>query len=188
MKSDGLCKCGCGQKTPLSPRTYGRFGIKKGDPLSYITGHQMHPPRERFEPNPNGTCLCGCGDPTNLAPYSRYNRGWIEGKPIPYIAGHHRRKSFAEYEVDPVTGCWNWLRSMSGTGYGIIPVGRTSLKAHRVVYERFKGPIPEGNDLHHECQNKRCVNPGHLTPVMRDIHCKIENRLGVMGRKRSTKI
>ena len=177
MEPDGLCKCGCGQRTPLSPRTYGRLGIKKGDPLSYVTGHQMHPPRERVDPNPSGLCMCGCGERTNPAPYSRYKRGWVEGKPLLYVAGHHRRKSFAEYDVDPVTGCWNWLRAM-GNGYGVVPTGRTHKQAHRVIYERFKGPIPDGHDLHHECGNKRCVNPEHLTPVTKDIHSKIELRRG----------
>jgi hypothetical protein len=37
--------------------------------------------------------------------------------------------------------------------------------AHRVVYERVRGPIPKGLVLDHLCRNPGCVNPEHLEPV-----------------------
>jgi hypothetical protein len=36
------------------------------------------------------------------------------------------------------------------------------LMAHRVAYELAKGPIPEGQQVHHTCENKWCVNADHL--------------------------
>ncbi len=33
------CACGCGQETPIAKKTQGRRGIKKGDALKFIHGH-----------------------------------------------------------------------------------------------------------------------------------------------------
>ena len=37
--------------------------------------------------------------------------------------------------------------------------------AHRLSYETFVGPIPDGKELDHVCGVRRCVNPSHLEPV-----------------------
>lgn len=34
-----LCKCGCGQKTPLAKSTRYHLGYFKGEPVNYIQGH-----------------------------------------------------------------------------------------------------------------------------------------------------
>lgn len=78
-------------------------------------------------------------------------------------------------------GCWLWTRS-TRTGYGMIWLEGTLYSAHRVAYETWVGPVPEGHDLDHECHNKavargecgatdcqhrRCFNPDHLVPRTR---------------------
>lgn len=61
-------------------------------------------------------------------------------------------------------GCWEWgLRDKNGYG-SIIWRGKTS-RAHRLSYEAYKGPIPDGLILDHLCRNRACVNPDHLEPV-----------------------
>ncbi|MFL5911455.1 MAG: HNH endonuclease signature motif containing protein, partial [Gaiellaceae bacterium] len=74
-----------------------------------------------------------------------------------------------KYVVDEATGCWLWTGTKHGHGYGIIKHGpaasRRSLRAHRVAYELFVGPIPEGLELDHLCRVRHCVNPAHLEPV-----------------------
>lgn len=66
-------------------------------------------------------------------------------------------------------GCWEFQGALTERGYGVIQLGRGkgTAKAHRVVYEDFLGPIPEGLTLDHLCFNPRCVNPAHLEPVTR---------------------
>lgn len=68
--------------------------------------------------------------------------------------------------IDPRTMCWEWQREInSQTGYGQIGVRRRKLYAHRLSYEIFRGPIPEGLTIDHLCRNRRCVNPFHLEAV-----------------------
>lgn len=64
-------------------------------------------------------------------------------------------------------GCWEWRASRRGYGYGeiLIGPGKKKAPAHRVMYEYFVGPIPEGLELDHLCENPRCVRPDHLEPV-----------------------
>lgn len=54
------------------------------------------------------------------------------------------------------SGCWEWQGSINKrTGYGHV----LQDMAHRVVWEKFNGPIPEGCVIDHVCVNRRCVNP-----------------------------
>lgn len=43
----GLCECGCGQTTSIAPRTRSEAGWVKGQPLRFVSGHQMRPPGQR---------------------------------------------------------------------------------------------------------------------------------------------
>lgn len=63
--------------------------------------------------------------------------------------------------------CWEWQGTIADTGYGRIPRPGCpdSAYAHRVSYEIFKGPIPEGLQVDHLCRNRPCVNPSHLEAV-----------------------
>ena len=64
-------------------------------------------------------------------------------------------------------GCLEWTGYLR-SGYGIFRgVGGKNQTAHRVVWELFVGPIPEGMDLDHLCRNRACCNPDHLEPVTR---------------------
>lgn len=65
-------------------------------------------------------------------------------------------------------GCWEWAGSRSDTGYGNMQVGSGKVRnAHRLSYEMFIGPVPDGLELDHLCRNRGCVNPAHLEPVTR---------------------
>jgi len=73
-------------------------------------------------------------------------------------------------EVDEKTGCWLWTGAKTDRGYGIIGIttapGVYEMRpAHRVAYEEFIAPIPEGLQLDHLCRVRRCINANHLEPV-----------------------
>lgn len=67
-------------------------------------------------------------------------------------------------EVD-TNGCWVWQRARTGNGYAAQRWQGRVVPAHRLSYESFVGPIPEGLFLDHLCRNPPCVNPAHLEPV-----------------------
>lgn len=59
-------------------------------------------------------------------------------------------------------GCWLWIGSRNGKGYGQYRLNGKIRRAHRVSYESHRGPIPNGLVLDHRCCNTSCVNPLHL--------------------------
>ena len=67
----------------------------------------------------------------------------------------------------PESGCWLWTAHIhKKTGYGRFGVLSNGPElAHRVAYELFVGPIPEGMHIDHLCRVRCCVNPKHLEPV-----------------------
>lgn len=66
-------------------------------------------------------------------------------------------------------GCWLWLgHTQKAGGYGVFAdKGGKQVLAHRWIYERLMGPIPEGKEIDHLCRVRRCVNPQHLEAVTR---------------------
>jgi hypothetical protein len=69
------------------------------------------------------------------------------------------------------SGCWDWVGSLSPEGYGRFRVNGRPEYAHRIMFERHKGPIPAGREIDHLCRNRRCVNPDHLEAVSRRENC-----------------
>lgn len=66
-------------------------------------------------------------------------------------------------KVDKSRDCWTWTDYCTSKGYGRIRVDERIRYAHRVSYEMHVGPIPEGLQVRHHCDNPSCVRPDHMT-------------------------
>jgi predicted GIY-YIG superfamily endonuclease len=60
--------------------------------------------------------------------------------------------------------CWLWEGAVNDKGYGLIGSGKTGklVYVHRLAWELEHGPIPEGLELCHHCDTRRCVRTEHM--------------------------
>lgn len=82
---------------------------------------------------------------------------------------------------DGSTGCWEWTGAIK-EGYGIFSVNHKDKLAHRLMYEKYKGKIPQGMNICHTCDNPKCVNPEHLW-----VGSQAENVADMMKKRRGLK-
>lgn len=74
-------------------------------------------------------------------------------------------------------GCWIYSGKLSPDGYCRTNVGSATdgthrLKfGHRIMYERFRGPIPANLSVDHLCRHPACLRPAHmeLVPIRENL-------------------
>lgn len=131
--------------------------------------------------NPTPTCR-SCGRALPRSEFDHYPSGPLRPNcrscDAPLAEERDRLRNRPEWIVDPETGCWRWNLYVDRLGYGVASLGGSgrSGPAHRFIYERLVGPIPEGMDLDHVkergCRYRDCVNPAHLEPVTHVENCR----------------
>jgi hypothetical protein len=62
--------------------------------------------------------------------------------------------------------------------------GRTTYH-HRMAYETFIGPIPDGLQIDHLCRNRWCVNAGHLEAVTQQVNIVRGVSFGAINARKS---
>jgi len=63
----------------------------------------------------------------------------------------------------PDDECWEYQGTYNRDGYGQTrDTNHRTVRAHRVMYQEYYGPIPPGMYVRHTCDNPSCCNPHHL--------------------------
>ena len=69
-----------------------------------------------------------------------------------------------KWQLNGVTGCWEWTGAVAGRGYGFIkrPGERKQIYAHRLSYLIHYGELPDGLMVCLTFDNPWCVKHSHL--------------------------
>lgn len=85
------------------------------------------------------------------------------------LPDHEIGRRLLARSVGSASGCWLFTGYADAQGYSRLFDGNEKRLVHRLAYEVFVGPIPDGLQIDHVrergCVHRNCVNPAHLEAV-----------------------
>lgn len=121
----------------------------------------------RITPKPRGCSVKGCERPHKARGMCRQHDRNMQSNGHPEPRRDWPVERVLDYIGWDVTsdGCWEWRGDRNELGYGRLTLVRKGLdkaRVHRLMFERYSGPIPAGLVVRHKCDNPPCSNPDHL--------------------------
>jgi hypothetical protein len=110
-------------------------------------------------------CVCKCGNQKIIKQSHLLNRG---NKTCGCGNQPNTIASIIARLVSGERGCLLWTGAKSprrDDGYGVVGYQGKQVLVHRLLYEHFVGPVPEGKVLDHfQCDTPSCANWAHVRP------------------------
>jgi hypothetical protein len=102
----------------------------------------------------------------------------------PFIVTDSLRIRFTLKTATATSGCIEWTGASNPNGYGKVKISGQIMDAHVASWRIANGgnPVPVGQLIMHSCDNRKCVNPDHLscgTSSDNMVDCRDKNRLYV---------
>lgn len=88
------------------------------------------------------------------------------------------------HTIEAPSGCWVWTGTRNRGGHGRIQINGSNAYVHRVAYELYVGPIPEGLEIDHLCRRPACLNPRHLQAVTPSVNVRRGTSPGARAARR----
>lgn len=82
-------------------------------------------------------------------------------------------------------GCRIWQGNCTPRGYPLVGKGghgNGNMYAHRAAWIEKRGPIPKGMQIHHTCENPRCINVRHMELTTQAEHRRKHHSALACGR------
>ena len=144
---------------------------------------------DRITPKPRGCSVKGCERPHKARGMCKQHDRNMQSNGHPEPRRDWPVERVLDYIGWDVTsdGCWEWRGDRNELGYGRLTLVRKGLdkaRVHRIMFERYFGPIPDGSVVRHKCDNPPCCNPDHL-----ELGTMAENMADMIerGRHRNSK-
>ncbi len=69
--------------------------------------------------------------------------------------------------------CWPWTGVPTSSAHGSLRDRGRCVPVHALAYRLLVGPIPDGHEIHHRCENPICCNPAHMEPLTKSAHSRL---------------